>query len=172
MDKITLNRIRFAHPAIREKLIRDYKFINNKFLGPGVRLRFSWVYRSPEQQNKLFNKRPKVTYAKAWQSIHNYGLAFDIVLLYDKNGDGNFEEASWNRKRDGDGDNIADWMEVTWELEKRGWTNGFIRNGKKWDFPHFQIDFGMNWRKMKHKIDTGDYFTEVIDGKEYKWINI
>lgn len=172
MDKITLKRIKLAHPAIREKLLEDYLYINNKMLGRGVRLRLSWVYRTPEQQDKLFKKRPRVTRARAFQSIHNYGLAFDIVILYDKNGDGIFEEASWSTKRDGDRDGMADWLEVTRELEKRGWRNGFRRNGKKWDLPHFQKSFGMKWFQMKRKLDNGDYFTEVIDGKTYKWINI
>ena len=172
MDKITLERIQTAHPKIREELMDAYIFINNKLLGKGVRLRFSWVYRFDYEQSRLFRKRPKVTSARAWQSYHNYGIAFDIVLLYDRDGNGSFETASWNTLFDGDGDGIADWLEVTQELEKRGWQNGFIRNGKKWDKPHFQKTFGMDWREMKGKIDIGDFFTEVISGKEYKYINL
>ena len=93
-------------------------------------------------------------------------------MLYDKDGDGNFEEVSWDMKRDGDKDGIADWLEVTKVFIDAGYTNGFITNGKKWDFPHFQKDFGLNWRQMKAKIDSGNYFTEVIDNYKYKYINI
>ncbi len=91
MDRVTLNRIEQAHPNIREELRGDYLYCNNKLLGKGVRLRFSSVFRTIEEQNELYNKRPKVTNARGGQSIHNYGLAFDIVLLYDKDLDGRFE---------------------------------------------------------------------------------
>ena len=167
MDKITLKKIETAHPLIREELKEAYLIANNKMLGKGVRLRLSWVYRTANEQNKLFNKRPKVTNAKAWQSYHNYGLAFDIVLLYDNDGNGTFEEASWNTKRDGDKDNVADWLEVTQIFEKYGFVNGFIRNGKKWDLPHFQKDFGYNWRTLEKLIESGKYTTELINGKTY-----
>ena len=88
MDKITLERINEAHPKIRTILKEKYIEANNK-LGKGCRLRFSYVYRSPEEQHAIFLQRPKVSNADSWQSIHNYALAFDIVLLYDKDGDGN-----------------------------------------------------------------------------------
>lgn len=171
MDNITLERIKLCHPKIRLELTELYKKANN-LLGKGVRLRFSHTFRTPEEQDALFLQKPKVTNSKAWQSIHNYGLAFDICLLYDKDGDGNFEEVSWNMKRDGDNDGIPDWLEVSQVFIKAGYTNGFISNGKKWDFPHFQKDFGLKWRNMKDKIDRKDYKSEVINGKTYKYINL
>ena len=76
MDTITLQRIEQAHPKIRKQLLQQYKEANN-LLGKNVRLRFAYVFRTPEEQSKLFKQRPKVTNADAWQSIHNYGLAFD-----------------------------------------------------------------------------------------------
>lgn len=171
MDKITIDRIKTLHPKIRQEVSDLYTKANNT-LGKGVRLRFSYTFRTPEEQHALFLKRPKVTNADSWQSIHNYGLAFDIVLLYDKNGDGVFEEVSWDMKRDGDGDGIADWLEVTKVFTAAGYTNGFITNGKKWDFPHFQKDFGLSWRNMKAKIEAKQYTTEVINGYTYKYITI
>lgn len=171
MDQLTLNRINEFHPKKRDLLLQKYKEANNK-LGKGCRLRFSYVYRSPEEQAELFKKRPKVTNAQAWQSIHNYALAFDIVLLYDKELDGHFEEASWDMKRDGDGDGIHDWLEVTKVFTDAGFTNGFITNGKKWDFPHFQMDFGLTWKQMKAKIDSGNFTEQVQNGKKIKYINL
>lgn len=153
MDQITLERIKFAHPDIREKLQSDYIAANN-LLGKGARLRFAYVYRSPEEQNALYNKRPKVTNAKAWQSIHNYGLAFDIVLLYDNDGNGTFEEASWSQIRDFDKDSKADWMEVTNYFKSKGWEWGGEWKSFK-DAPHFQMDFGFTWQQLKEKIDSG-----------------
>ena len=171
-DDITLDRIKTSHPIIRRELLEDYLYANTMLLGKGVRLRFSWVYRSPEIQNKLYNQRPRVTKAKAWQSVHQYGLAFDIVLLYDNDGNGTFEEASWDTVRDGDRDGIADWLEITKYFESKGYQNGFLRNGKKWDLPHFQKDFGLGWRDMNDKIKNNQYSVETIDGVEYKWIDI
>lgn len=164
MDKITFDRIESLHPKIREEVKRLYTVANNK-LGKGVRLRLTQTFRTPEEQHKLFLQRPKVTSADSWQSIHNYGLAFDIALLYDKDGDGNFEEVSWDMKRDGDKDGIADWLEVTNVFVSAGYTNGFISNGKKWDFPHFQKDFGIGWREMKKRVETGKY--KIENGRKY-----
>ena len=170
-DELSILRANEAHPKIRKLLLEKYKEANNK-LGKGCRLRLSYVYRSPEEQEELFKKRPVVTKSRAWQSIHQYSLAFDVVLLYDKDGDGKFEEVSWDMKRDGDKDGIADWIEITKVFVDAGFTNGFISKGKKWDFPHFQMDFGLDWRKMKAKIDKGDFTEEVQNGKRIKYINI
>ena len=171
MDKITLERINEAHPKIRTILKEKYIEANNK-LGKGCRLRFSYVYRSPEEQHAIFLQRPKVSNADSWQSIHNYALAFDIVLLYDKDGDGKFEEVSWDMKRDQDKDGMSDWLEVTKVFIDAGFTNGFLSKGKKWDFPHFQMDFGLSWRQMKAKIDSGSYTEEIQNNKKIKYIKL
>jgi peptidoglycan L-alanyl-D-glutamate endopeptidase CwlK len=170
MDKQTLARIEFAHPKIREQLKQQYIEANNLF-GKGARLRFAYVLRTPEEQDALFNKRPKVTNARAWQSIHNYGLAFDIVMLYDNNGDGKFEEASWSLVRDFDKDNIADWTEVTNYFKSKGWTWGGDWKSFK-DAPHFEMPFGHTWRTLKAKIDSGDFTTETINGIKVRYPNI
>lgn len=176
MDKLTLDRIQESHPSIRTLLKEKYIEANNK-LGKGCRLRFSHVYRSPEEQDGLYaqgrtKKGTKVTNSKAWQSTHQYGFAFDVVLMYDKDGDGKFEEVSWDTKRDGDKDGIPDWLEITKTFIEAGFINGFISNGKKWDLPHFQRVFGLNWRQMKAKIDKGEYTEEIQNGKKIKYIKI
>ena len=150
MDKITLERIETAHPKIREELREDYLFCNNRLLGKGVRLRFAYVYRSKEIQDKLYNKRPKVTNAKGGQSIHNYGLAFDVVLLYDKDGNGTFETASWDTVKDGDNDGNSDWMEVVNFFKAKGWTWGGDWRSFK-DKPHFEKTFNNTWRTLINK---------------------
>lgn len=162
MDNITFDRIETAHPKLRDQLRLDYIAANN-LLGKGCRLRFSYVLRTFAEQDALFKKRPTVTKAKAGQSYHNYGLAFDIVLLYDKNLDGNFEEVSWDMKRDGDNDSMADWTEITNYFVKQGYENGFISNGKKWDFPHFQKTFGYHWKQLLEKHNNKDF----IEGTNY-----
>ena len=154
MDEITLKRIEEAHPSIRAKLKEQYIEANN-LLGKGARLRFAYVYRSNELQNKLFNQRPKVTNAKGGQSIHNYGLAFDIVLLYDNDGNGTFEEASWSMIRDFDKDSKADFMEIVNYFKSKGWVWGGDWKSFK-DNPHFEVK-GYKWQdlqKLPKKKDT------------------
>jgi peptidoglycan L-alanyl-D-glutamate endopeptidase CwlK len=155
MDKITLDRIKLAHPAIRETLLQEYTEINNK-LPANVRLRFAYVFRTPEEQRKLFIQRPRVTKADQWQSIHNYGLAFDIVLLYDKDNNGTFELASWEQNKY--------WMQVVEYFKLKGWEWGGDWKSFK-DAPHFQKAFGLKWQQMKAKIDNGDF--TVKNGVKY-----
>lgn len=165
-DKITIERIKTLHPKIREEVLSMYNYVNEKLLGKGVRLRFAYTYRTPEEQNKLFNQKPKVTNAQAWQSIHNYGLAFDIVLLYDIDNNGTFETASWDMKKDFDKDKIADWMEVTNYFKLQGYEWG--GNWKFKDGPHFQKTFGHTWKTLKSKLQDEDFTIE----NNIKYVNI
>ena len=162
MDEISLQRIKEAHPNIRVKLLKNYTEANNK-LGKGARLRLAYVYRSNELQNKLFNQRPKVTNAKGGQSIHNYGLAFDIVLLYDNDNNGTFEEASWSMIKDFDKDSIADWKEITNYFKSEGWEWGGDWKSFK-DAPHFQIKkldgTSYKWQELKQAVDTNNVIIE------------
>jgi peptidoglycan L-alanyl-D-glutamate endopeptidase CwlK len=141
-DKLTIERISQAHPKIKKELLNSYLECNNK-LPKNVRLRFAYVFRTPQEQHELFLKRPKVTNADSWQSIHNYGLAFDIVLLYDKNGDGTFESASW--------ENDKNWKFVVSFFKSKGWEWGGDWKSFK-DAPHFQKAFGYDWRKLNSLI--------------------
>lgn len=153
MDAITIERIKEAHPKLRDLLLQQYKEANS-LLGKGARLRFAYVYRSNALQDKLYNQRPKVTNAKGGQSIHNYGLAFDIVMLYDNDGNGTFEEASYSQIRDFDKDSIADWKEITNYFKSKGWECG--ADWKNFvDPPHFQMDFGFDWKTLKARVDKG-----------------
>jgi len=148
MDKITLQRIEKAHPTIRKELKEQYLEINNK-LPKGVRLRFSSVYRSISEQNRLFEKKPKVTNAKGGQSIHNYGLAFDIVILFDKDNNGTFESASWNQDQY--------WMQVVIYFKSKGYEWGGDWKSFK-DAPHFEKTFGNTWKTLINKetfLDNG-----------------
>lgn len=159
LDQITLDRIKTLHPKIRKEVLDMYTHANERLLGKGVRLRFAYGYRSPQEQAYLFRQRPKVTNADAWQSIHNYGLAFDIVLLYDTDGNGSFETASWDIRKDGDKDGIADWMEVTNYFKSKGWTWGGDWTSFK-DAPHFEKTFGHTWKTLKKRIDDRNVITD------------
>ena len=152
MDQLTIDRIATAHPKIREELKNYYIECNNK-LPKGVRLRFAYVYRSVEEQNRLYAQRPKVTNAKGGQSIHNYGLAFDIAILLDKDNNGTFESIDWNIS--------SPYFKLVVDYFK---TKGYEWGGD-WknfkDYPHFQKAFGYTWQSLKRKLDTGDSFKDV-----------
>ena len=142
-DKITVERISKSHPKIRQELLSLYLECNN-MLPKGVRLRFAYVFRTPEEQHALFLQKPKITNADSWQSIHNYGLAFDIVILYDKDGNGTFETASW--------DDNEYWKTVVNFFKSHGYEWG--GDWKKFkDKPHFQKSFGFDWKTLKQRVD-------------------
>jgi len=112
MDKITLERIGLMHPKVRAEVLAAYKHINNNLLGKGVRLRFTYTLRTFKEQDAMYAQGrttagPIITKARSGFSFHNYGLAFDIVILLDKDGDGNFTEVSWSTVADHDKDGIV-----------------------------------------------------------------
>lgn len=156
MDQLTIDRIYKAHPKIKDSLIKDYIECNN-LLPKGVRLRFAYVYRSPDEQNILFNQKPKVTNAKGWQSIHNYGLAFDIVILLDKDNNGTFESVDW------DASNNYHKIVVDFFKSKGYEWGGDWKRFK--DFPHFQKSFGLTWQQLKSRVSLG--MTIVQNGITY-----
>ncbi|WP_020213970.1 M15 family metallopeptidase [Flavobacterium rivuli] len=176
MDNLTLTRINYMHPAVRQEVLTAYKHINNTLFGKNIRLRFTHTLRTFNEQDTLYaigRTKPgkKVTNARAGQSAHNYGLAFDIAILIDKNGDGIFETASWNTTSDDDKDGTPDWTEAVNYLKKVGWAWG-----GEWrsfpDYPHFEKTFGHSWKSLQAKYNVGDVFSEVINGMTYKWVNL
>lgn len=183
MDQITLHKTKFLHPGIRQEVLDAYKYINNKLFGKPVRLRFSHSLRSFEEQDELYaqgrtklfdsmgKRLNKVTNAKSGESIHNYGLAFDILLLIDTEKNGSFKTPSWDTKADFDKDGLPEWTEAVSYLKRLGWTWG--GDWKSFpDYPHFEKTFGHTWKTLLRKYNSGDTFTESIDGKIYKWVNL
>lgn len=139
MDKPTLDRIQLLHPKLREEAMQIYLEICDALKGKAM-CRFAYTLRTFAEQDALFNAKPQVTKAKGGQSYHNYGLAIDIVLILDKDGDGKFETASWDVKSDFDGDGKSDWMEVVAIFKRYGWEAGI--DWKFYDAPHFQKTLG------------------------------
>lgn len=143
-DKITLDRIELMHPSVRMELKNQYEIINSQ-LPKNVRLRFAYTLRSVKEQNDLYamgrtSPGRIVTNAKGGKSIHNYGLAFDIVMLYDTDNNGTFETAKWDLDKN--------FMKVVNYFKAQGWEWGGDWKRFK-DAPHFQL-----------KKDNGD---------SYKW---
>jgi peptidoglycan L-alanyl-D-glutamate endopeptidase CwlK len=155
MDQLTIDRIATAHPKIREELKNYYIECNNK-LPKGVRMRFAYVYRSIAEQNVLYNQRPKVTNAKGGQSIHNYSLAFDYVIMLDKDNNGTFETIEWSL--------ASPYHKVVVDYFK---SKGYEWGGdwKFKDAPHFQKAFGHTWQTLKNKPtfkDTNGIYYPIL----------
>lgn len=105
-------------------------FINSA-QSQGVNLRITQGFRSIAQQDALYNQGRTtpgkiVTNAKGGQSYHNYGLAFDVVIM--QNG-----RAVWDR--------------IPNDIGALGVSYGFEWGGN-WrtfkDYPHFQMTFGQS----------------------------
>ena len=145
-DSITLKRIDLLHPNLREEVKTMYEEICEALTGRAV-CRFSHTLRTDKEQDELYAQgrtKPgkKVTNAKGGQSYHNYGLAFDIVLIIDG------KEASWDTLKDFDGDKVADWHEVVKIAKKYGWAWGGDFVSFK-DAPHFEKTFGKKTSELK-----------------------
>ncbi len=147
-DQITLDRIKLIHPALKDELEAIYNEIYDRLNGRVI-CRFSHTLRTAAEQNELYAQgRTKpgsiVTYAKAGQSMHNFGLACDIVLLVDKDGNGSYESIDYSTTTDNDKDGLSDWEEVDYVFNMHGWIGLYKPNGNRWDFPHFQKTFGLS----------------------------
>ena len=150
-DHITVKRIQTIHPTLADELAEIYLEIRER----GVNVRFSQVYRTFEEQDKLFAKGRtapgrKVTNARGGQSYHNYGMAVDIVLLTPGGG------VSWDRTLDQDLDNVSDWDEIVFVFKHYGWKWGGDWTSFK-DYPHFEKTFGFTTSELLAKYQAGDF---------------
>ena len=143
MDKITLNRINQLHPSVREEMKTIIEECDTVLTGR-AQVRVTQGLRTFAEQDALYAQRPKVTNAKGGQSVHNYGFAVDICLIIDGT------QASWDVKKDWDGDKVADWDECVKIFAKHGWSWGGNWSSFK-DMPHFDKIGWNNWRVLKTK---------------------
>lgn len=174
IDKITLDRIQLMHPKVRAEVEHMYKAQIVPALSGRAMCRFAYTLRTFEEQNALYaqgrtrlfdangKRLGKITNARGGQSIHNYGLAFDIVLLIDSNKDGSFESASYNTIMDYDKDSRADWMEVVNICKANGWSWGGDWKSFK-DAPHFEKTFDFRPSQLLVKYNKKDF----IPGTKY-----
>ena len=164
MDKVTIDRIGLLHPRLRSEAMDIYEEICDALKGRAM-CRFTHTLRTFSEQDELFSKGRTapgsiVTKAKGGFSMHNYGMAIDIVLIVDTDGDGDYDRAVWDTKTDFDNDRKADWQEVVQVFKEFGWTWG--GDWKFTDNPHFEKSFGYSVRellniKKKRKVDQDGY---------------
>jgi peptidoglycan L-alanyl-D-glutamate endopeptidase CwlK len=163
-DQITLDRIRLMHPKVRDEVYSVYDEVCEALSGRSM-CRFTRTLATIAEQNALFAQGrtkpgPIVTKARGGLSYHNYGVALDIVLIRDLDGNGTYEKATWDITTDFDGDGKADWMEVVQIFKEHGW-----EWGGDWGFkdpPHFQKTFGYSVRQLldlmnRKKVDANNY---------------
>lgn len=174
VDQLTLQRIQLLHPKVRAEVDHIYRAQIVPALTGRAICRFAYTLRTFQEQDALFaqgrtrlfdengNRLGVVTNASGGQSIHNYGLALDIVLIVDTNKDKKPDTAVWNTVADYDGDRVADWMEVTNILKRNGWEWGGDWKRFK-DAPHFEKNFGYTWRQLKSKYNKKQF----IPGTNY-----
>ena len=150
MDRLTLERIALLHPKVREEARAIYAEICDALKGRAM-CRFAFTLRTIAEQDALYAQgrtRPgkRVTNARGGMSFHNYGLAIDIVLIQDTDGNGTYDRAVWDTSTDFDGDGRADWMQAVAIFKAYGWTWG-----GDWRFvdpPHFEKTFGHSVRDL------------------------
>lgn len=153
IDTPTINRINALHPKIRSEVKEIVSYINTHILTGKAKVRIAQGTRTWAEQAALYAQgRTKpgkiVTNAKAGESIHNYGLAIDIVLMVDTDGNGTFETASWDTVKDWDGDKKSDWIEVVNYFKSKNWVWGGDWKSFK-DMPHFEKTFGKSLRDLQ-----------------------
>src|SRR5690625_3521444 len=161
-DKWTIKRVEELHPRVRQSAI-DAIEEAERGLPNNVSVRLTSVYRSPEEQDKLYAqgrtvKGAKITNARAYQSFHQWRLALDFVLIIDN------KVADWSTTKDRDKDGVPDWMEVVNAFKKRGWVWGGDFKSFK-DYPHFEKVYGNSWQQLLSRLKAGDSFKD--NGIEY-----
>lgn len=161
-DQISYQRVQLLHPHLRAEAERIIDSIESKW-PESMAVRVTSTYRSFKEQDALYakgrtTKGYKVTNAKSGQSLHNYGLALDFVILL------NGKTISWDTVIDRDFNGIADWWDVINAFKEAGWESGADFKSFK-DLPHLQKTGGIDWRTAKARYDSGDTF--VDSGVEY-----
>lgn len=169
-DATSFAKAQLLHPKIRQDVIDIINDIEADKLPPNTCVKIVQGLRTIQEQNALYAQGRtmpgnRVTNAKGGSSFHNFGLAFDFCLAHDKDGNGTFEDVSWDIKLDYDHDGEPDWMEVVNEFVKHGFEWGGNFHSIK-DYPHLQKIFGYKWQDLLLKYNKKDF----INGTTY--INI
>lgn len=153
-DSVTIKRIESLHPKLRFDVTKAIIEAESR-LPKNCMIRIVQGLRTIEEQNALYAQGRTVpgkivTNAKGGSSYHNYGLAVDFVLMYDKDGNGTYETVEWKVN--------ADWQAVVSVFESMDFEWGG-RWEKIKDYPHFQKTYGYNWRQLLSKYQDKDFIT-------------
>ena len=91
-----------------------------------------------DAQGAVVDRRKVVTWARPGYSFHQYGLAYDVVLLRPHADAGAPYEVEWNPFADLDKDGVRDYLEIGLAGERVGleWGGRWVG---KYDGPHFEF---------------------------------
>lgn len=112
------------HPAVREAALQTQAQLNNE----GIPFKLFEAFRFPQRQLKLYAQGRTepgdiVTYARPWESYHQFGLAVDFVLF--ENGKWSWDDSTPARRK---------WWKRMHELGRK---NGL--DPLDFEAPHLQI---------------------------------
>lgn len=137
MDTRSLDNLNTLHPKFRDSAIQAWTEAQAA-MPSNVHIIVVQGLRTFAESDALYAKGrtapgPIVTKAKAGQSYHNYGLAFDFAMITDGKED---EQVCPN------------WMKVVVIMQGHGmtWGGGFPEGFH--DNPHFENKYGHNWRDL------------------------
>lgn len=158
-DKISVDRVKLLHPKVRVEVHTTIDEIE-AFWPLNVCIRVVQGLRTIDEQNALYAQgRTKpgkiVTKATGGKSYHNYGIAFDFALMYDKDTNGTYETLSWD-------ENDPHWKEVVKAFEAKGWFWGGNFSTIH-DAPHLEKSFGFKVAELLDKYTK----QEFIAGTKY-----
>lgn len=159
-DAISEQRVAQLHPNIRPEVKRLIEQAEAT-LGQYTAIRIVQGLRTFAEQDTLYAQgRTKpgniVTNARGGASNHNYGIAIDFAILYDKDKNGSFETLSWDLLADSDHDGERDWMEVVRIFEQANYIWGGSFHSIK-DNPHLEKNIGLGWRQLQAKYNARDF---------------
>ena len=141
-DSVTQDKINSLHPSLRK---RATDFINALDKDFGIKARIYEGFRHPERQAELYAQGRTtpgaiVTFAKPGESLHEYGLAFDLVEIKD---------------------NKALWINDNWaKIGELGKSYGFRWGGdfiSIKDNPHFEDSQGFTTTQLASMEKIGNY---------------
>lgn len=165
-DQISIDRTNLLHPAVKQEVIDIITKVESGF-PVSMQVRIVQGLRTIAEQDALYAKGrttpgPKVTNAKGGSSFHNYGLAIDFAIMHDKDGNGTYEELSWDTAKDFDRDGVIDWQEMVRAFTAAGWEwGGAFRTFP--DLPHIQKTFNHTVKQLHNKVIAKDF----LAGTEY-----
>lgn len=139
------------HPVVEERTNQLIQIMADQ----GIAILITDGFRSVEEQNMLYEQGRTtegsiVTYAKGGESLHNFGLAVDFALKTESG------QVIWDMEFDGNGNGLADWMEVVENAKDLGFEWGGDWIGFE-DYPHLQLDFGLSLNELrKGKMPSED----------------
>lgn len=152
MDNLSLKNLNTLHPKFRPSAIQAWTEAQAA-MPSDVQIIVIQGLRTFAESDALYAQGRTapgsvVTQAKAGQSYHNYGLAFDFEML--TNGKPDYTVG-------------PNWLKVVSIMESHGmYWGGNFPNGFH-DDPHFENRFGHNWRDLLDLYNA----KKIIPGTQY-----